>query len=141
MNAARISTAITTASAFVLALGGMALLFGSDVLLPRVVPGAPASATVLGQLVAAGWLAVAGLNWNQRRQIVGGIYGRPTVLANLALYLVSAFSLAHPAMVAGAPPALRVLTLLFGALTLVYAALLLRGPFGADAVAGAGAGG
>jgi hypothetical protein len=134
MNAARISTTISTASACVLGAGGMALLFASDELLPRLLPGTPASAAVLGQLVAAGWLVVAWLGWNRRHQLVGGIYGRPMVLANLMLYLVSTSSLAHPAMVGGAPPALRLLTLLFGALTLVYAALLLRGPFGTDAV-------
>lgn len=140
MNATRTSSLITTCSALILGAGGVALLFGSDALLPRVMPGMPASATVLGQLVAAGWLALAWLNWNQRRMIVGGIYGRPTVLANLMLYLVSAFSLGHPAMVGGAPPVLRLLTVVFGVLALLYGALLLRGPFGADAPAGAGIG-
>ena len=135
MNAARSSTAITTLSACVLAAGGVALLFASDELLPRLIPGTPASATVLGQLVAAGWLAVAWLDWSQRHLVIGGIYGRPMVLANLALYMVSAFSTGHPAMTAGAPPVLRLLTLLFGALALVYAALLMRGPFGADTAA------
>jgi hypothetical protein len=133
MNAARISTTITTSSACVLGASGMALLFASDELLPRLLPGTPVSAAVLGQLVAAGWLAVAWLGWNRRHQLVGGIYGRPMALAHLLLYLVTTFSLAHPAMEAGAPLALRLLTLLFGALALVYAALLLRGPFGTDA--------
>jgi hypothetical protein len=138
MNAARLSTTITTLSACVLATGGVALLFASDELLPRLVPGTTAGATVLGQLVAAGWLAIAWLDWSQRRMLIGGIYGRPMVLANLALYLVSAFSVAHPAMAHGAPPVLRLLTLLFGVLALVYAALLLRGPFGADAATPSG---
>jgi len=137
MNAARTSTTITTFSALLLGAGGAAFLFGSDVLLARVIPGTPASATVLGQLVAAAWLAVASLNWNQRRVIVGGIYGRPMVLANLALYLISAFSLARPAMASGASPALRLFTVLFGILTVVYGAILLRGPFGADTAVGA----
>ena len=138
MNAARTSSFITTVSAVVLALGGIALLFASDELLPRLMPGTPASGTVLGQLISAGWLAMAWLNWNQRRMIVGGIYGRPTVLANFMLYLVSASSLGHPAMASGASPLLLLLTVLFAALTLVYGALLLRGPFGADTPAGAG---
>lgn len=141
MNATRTSSFVTTLSAIVLAVGGVALLFGSDELLPRLMPAMPASATVLGQLISAGWLALAGLNWNQRRMIVGGIYGRPTVLANLMLYLVSAFSLGHPAMAGGASPVLLFLTGLFAVLTLVYGALLVRGPFGTDAPAGAGVGG
>ncbi|HET6806113.1 MAG TPA: hypothetical protein VFH59_11795 [Frateuria sp.] len=140
MNATRSSSFITTFSALVLAGGGAALLFGADELLPRLMPGMPASATVLGQLVSAGWLALAWLNWNQRRIIVGGIYGRPTVLANLMLYLVSALSLGHPAMAGGASPALLCLTVLFAALALVYGALFLRGPFGTDAPVEAGLG-
>lgn len=136
MNATRTSTAITTFTALVLGAGGFALLFGSDELLPRALPGLAAGATVLGQLVSAGWLALAWLNWNQRRMIVGGIYGRPTVLANLMLFLVSAFSLAHPARTSGAPVALGVFAVLFGVLALVYGMLLLRGPFGDDSPAG-----
>lgn len=132
MNATRTSTMITTFSALLLAAGGVALLFGSDELLPRVLPGMPAGATVLGQLVSAGWLAVAWLNWNQRHALVGGIYGRPTVLSSFGLYMVTAFSLAHPAMAggAGAPHVLGALATLFGILAFVYAMLLLRGPFG-----------
>jgi hypothetical protein len=140
MNAARTSFFITTFNAMVLGIGGVALLFGSDELLPRLVPGMPASATVLGQLISAGWLALAWLNWNQRRMIVGGIYGRPTVLANLMLYLVSAFSLGHPVMAGGASPVTRCLTVLFAVMAVLYGALLMRGPFGADTPAGAGAG-
>jgi hypothetical protein len=130
MNAARISTIITTLSALVLAAGGIALLFGSDELLPRAISGMPAGAAVLGQLVAAGWLALAWLNWNQRRSLIGGIYGRLTVLPTLALYLISAFSLAHPLMAGGASLALGALAVLFGILALIYAVLLLRGPLG-----------
>ncbi len=132
MNAKRTSTTITTSSAVVLAVGGIALLFGSNELLAPMVPGASAGITVLGQMVAAGWLAVVWLNWNQRQMVIGGIYGRPTVLANFTLYLISVSALAHRLMAGGAPVVLLVLALLFGLLTLVYAMLLLRGPFGSD---------
>jgi hypothetical protein len=132
MNATRTSTIITTISALVLATGGVALLFGSDELLPRAIAGVPTGATVLGQLVAAGWLALAWLNWIQRRTIIGGIYGRLTVLPTWTLYLISAFSLGHPVMAGGAPAALGALAALFGMLALVYTVLLLRGPFGSD---------
>ena len=132
MNAHRTSTAISTASAMVLAIGGIALLFASDELLAPVVPEASASVTLLGQLIAGGWLALAWLNWNQRHSVIGGIYGRPTVLANFTLYLVSTSSLAHRLMAGGAPTVLLALALLFGLLALVYAALLVRGPFGSD---------
>lgn len=135
MNATHTSAAITTFSAALLALGGVALLFDADGLLPRVMPGLPAAATVLGQLVAAGWLAVAWLNWNQRHAVVGGIYGRPTVLANFGLYLISACSLAHPLLHGEGTLAMRALGVLFGVLTLVYGLLLVRGPLGDPALA------
>lgn len=141
MNATRTSSFITTFNAFVLGIGGVALLFGSDELLPRLMPGMPAHATVLGQLIAAGWLALAWLNWNQRRMIVGGIYGRPTVLANLMLHLVSACSLGHAVVAGGASPVMRSLTVPFAVMAVVYGALLMCGPFGADTPAGAGAAG
>jgi hypothetical protein len=133
-------------SAAVLLLGGIALLFAADVLLPVLAPasGADAGARVggarvagvtwIGQLLGAAWLGLAALNWLSRDARLGGIYGRPVVLANLVLYVVSALTMlrALPAVgVVGwvvAGPAL--------ALAVVYAALLLRGPF--DAPRGGG---
>ncbi len=132
MSANRISTFITTLSAVVQAAGGIALLFGSDELLVPVVSGKAAGVTVLGQLVASGWLAMAWLNWCQRHLLIGGIYGRPMVLANFTLYLVSASSLVHLSMGSGSPAVVMVPAVLFGLLTLVYGMLLLKGPFGSD---------
>ncbi|HYH82035.1 MAG TPA: hypothetical protein VEX86_19670 [Longimicrobium sp.] len=124
-----ISSRISTVSAVVLALGGVALLFAADVVLPALVPGFPPAAAWLGQLLAAAWLGVAALNWLQRGAILGGIYGRPVVLANLALYFVSALSLLR--MVAGgaAPVAAWGALALAGPLAAAYGALMLRGPF------------
>ena len=123
-----ISSRISTLSAAVLLLGGTALLFASDLLLPMLVPGFPASAAWLGQLVAAGWLGVGALDWLQRRALLGGIYGRPVVLANVTLHLVSALSLAR-ALADGAPRALWVLLVPTALLAIAYGALMLRGPF------------
>ena len=65
-------------------------------------------------------------NWNSRRTTLGGIYGRPIVNLNLVLYLVSALSLLK---VQDPTLAVRVLTLPMAIMAMVYAALLLRGPF------------
>jgi len=120
------SSTVTRVSAGFLAAAGLPLLFASDVLLPRIVPGMPAHATWLGQLIAAAWLSVAFYNWNTRGTILGGIYGRPGVLLNLGIYLVSALSLlkASPTL-----PWVRVGALPFALLAIVYAVILLRGPF------------
>ena len=73
-----------------------------------------------------GVLSVAFYNWNTRGTILGGIYGRPGVLLNLGIYLVSALSLlkASPTL-----PWVRVGALPFAVLAIVYAVILLRGPF------------
>jgi hypothetical protein len=124
-----ISSRLSLLSAAVLLLGGVALLFASDVLLPALIPGFPPAASWLGQLLGAAWLGVAALNWLQRGARLGGIYGRPIVFANLLLYFVSALSLLRGLLGGGIPPALWAVFAPAAALTAMYAALLLRGPF------------
>ena len=126
------SSVVSQISALVLFLSGLVLLFAPDVVLPAVVSGFPASGAWLGQLLAAAWFGVAALNWLQRRALLGGIYGRPTVLANAALYFISALSLLRVLLGPGAPPLLWLAVVVTGALAVSYGALLLRGPFGAS---------
>lgn len=83
------SAVLSRVSAVVLLVAGLVLLFAPDVALPALVPGFPPAAAWLGQLLAAAWLSVAVLNWLQRSSMLGGIYGRPMVVANLTLYLIS----------------------------------------------------
>ncbi|HEY4320049.1 MAG TPA: hypothetical protein VGM77_02635 [Gemmatimonadales bacterium] len=88
-----ISALISRASAAFLAVGGLALLFAPDDILPRVIPNFPVTASWLGQLIAAGWLALAVLNWFSRASVLGGIYARPIVLANALFYFIGATTL------------------------------------------------
>lgn len=124
-----ISTIVTRASALLLAAAGLATLFLPDAVLGLLAPGLPPGVAWLGQLLASAWLAVAVLNWLQRHATLGGIYGRPTVLANLALYGVSSLALLGAAR-HGALPRIGLLILVpTGLLAIVYGILLLRGPF------------
>lgn len=123
-----ISSIVTRTSAAVLLAGGLALLFASDVLLPVLVPGFPAAGAWLGQLLGAAWLGVAALNWLHRGALLGGIYGRPVVLANLVLYFVGALSLLRALVGPGVPRALWGLAVPLALLAVVYGVLLLRGP-------------
>lgn len=120
------SAVLSRVSAALLAFGGLALLFASDRILPLLAPGFPRGAAWIGQLVAAGWAGVAFHNWMAREQRLGGIYGRPTVLLNLMLYLISALGLLKAD---GAPLSVRVLAVPFGAMAVLYGAVMLRGPF------------
>jgi hypothetical protein len=99
------------------------------VVLPRLSPGFPTSTLWLGQLLGAAWLGVAALNWLGRAALLGGIYGRPTVFANTALYFISALVLIRAATRVEAPAALLALAAPLVALALTYGWLLLRGPF------------
>ena len=124
-----ISSLLSRLSAAVLAVGGVALLFAADAVLPALAPGFPPAAAWLGQLLGAAWLGVAAMNWLQRDTVLGGIYGRPVVFANVALYFVSALSLLRALVGGAARPALWVACVPAAVLAAAYAALLLRGPF------------
>lgn len=126
-----ISSWILRASAGLLALAGVALLFASDEILPRLAAGFPPAGAWLGQLLAAALLALAELNWLGRSQLVGGIYGRPVVLANATFYFMgSTVVLKEAARHGGAAP--WTVGLVLAAFAAVYWWLLLRGPFERD---------
>jgi hypothetical protein len=125
------SSLVSRASASVLLIGVLALLFDSDVLLPLAAPGVPPSAAWIGQLLAAAWLGLAALNWLSRDAMIGGIYGRPIVIANLYCYTVSALSLAKIVFLSGTPMFVRGAAAVFTVLAVVYGVILFRGPFDA----------
>ena len=119
---------ISRVSAAILALAGVGLLFAPDVILPRLIPGFPAHGLWLGQLLAAAWMAVGALNWLNQGALLGGIYSRPLVLTNAALYFISATviirSIANREMPATVGLAAIPAVFLAG----IYGWLLFRGP-------------
>ena len=125
-----ILSSLSGISALLLPIIGGILLFASDVVLPAVIPDFPAAAAWLGQLLAGAWLGMAALNWLQRTATLGGIYGRPTVVANLVLYFISTLSLLRALLGPGGPPMLWFAVVIGGVMVTAYGALLLRGPPG-----------
>ena len=115
-----------------LLVGGLALLFASDAILPRLVPDFPAAAVWLGQLLAAALLALAALNWLSQSALLGGIYGRPVVLANAAFYFIAATVLVKVITRHDASTALRLVFLLVVLFAAMYGWLLFRGPIDSD---------
>ena len=120
------SSVVARASAALLSVAGLPLLFASDAILPRLIPGFPSTAGWLGQLIAAAWLSVALFNWNSRHTVLGGIYGRPSVNLNLVLYVVSALAFFK---ISDATATVRMIAVPFAAMAAVYGVVLLRGPF------------
>ncbi len=129
-----LSTQISRASAAVLALFGLGLLFVPDLLLPRLIPGFPPEGAWLGQLLSAAWLGLAALNWLNQRAMLGGIYARPVVMANVGHYFIGAMVLGKVVARPDAPRALWLLFAPIASFAAVYAWLLLRGPFEGDLV-------
>ena len=127
-----ISTQIARASTVLLLLGGLTLLFASDSILPNLIPAFPPAGAWLGQLLGASWLAVAALDWISRNQLLGGIYGRPVVMANAALYFIAAMVLAKIVLRSDAPPALWLMFIPALVFAGMYGWLLFYGPFERD---------
>ncbi|MBC7791434.1 MAG: hypothetical protein H7Z74_15925 [Anaerolineae bacterium] len=129
------STLISRASVAVLLVAGLMLLFAPEIVLSRLIAGYPAAGLWLGQVLGAAWLGVAALNWLNRSAVLGGIYGRPTVMGNLILHFISALVILKAAQRAGFPGMLCLLAASAAVLAIAYGVLLLRGPFAADASA------
>lgn len=121
------SRILATTSALVLAGAGLLLLFAADEVLARFVSGVQAEAAWIGQILGAAWLGIAALNWLSRGSVLGGIYGRPIVMANAVTYFITTTVLLRApftgALIAAAVP---------GIFALLYGLLLFRGPFSAD---------
>jgi hypothetical protein len=114
---------LQTVSLAVLGVCGVVGLFAPEVLLSAinmafVTPHWPV------QLLAAAWLGLATLNWSTRGFTMGGILGRPVLLANFAHYFIAAASTVRPVLAGGRPGPLAVLVV-FGLLAAAYGYLLL----------------
>ena len=90
------SRPLLSITALLLALAG-----GTGVFAPELIIGA--GALWPGQLLGAAWLGLAALDWTGRGTIIGGIYGRPLLLANSTNFLIGALVLLRAALVPSAP--------------------------------------
>jgi hypothetical protein len=77
-----------SAAAFVLSSVGVACLFAPDLVLGSIAGDISPDAMLLAQVLGALSLGFAALDWMWKGNRLGGIYGRPIVLAN-ALHFVS----------------------------------------------------
>jgi hypothetical protein len=126
------SAHLSRLSAFVLGAPAVVLLFGADNLLPTVIPGFTSSSAWVGQLAASGWIAVAMLNWMSRNTVIGGIFGRPLVLTNLTVYVVTATTLSKAAPLTAFPEAMMGAGAVAAGMAAAYGWLMMRGPLQAD---------
>lgn len=121
------SRGLLASSAIFMGAAGLGLTFTADDLLRHVrQPDAPIL-VIFVQMIGALYLGFAVLNWLLRSSIVGGIYGRPLVLANLTHFLIVAIPLVRWAA-SGAPPGIVVLSVIYAAFAAGFAAVMFREP-------------
>jgi hypothetical protein len=123
---------VSRASAVFLAVVGLALLFASDSIVPRLLPGSANGSEVIGQLLGGAWIGAAALNWLSKSALIGGIYNRAVVSANGLLYFVAAMSLIRPLLRGGASTVLWIAFAPIAVFAAVYMWLLFRGPYQRD---------
>ena len=117
-------------------MSGSAIVLGAMGVVALVLPvvvggflGLPRGGEVVVQMMAAGLLAMATLNWIGRGAIYGGIFGRPIVVANLMFGTVSSLSLVS-ALVRGELEASGwILAMVMGAHALAFAYLMRSPPY------------
>jgi hypothetical protein len=119
---------LLASSAAVHFAAAIGLLFAPEEILAWA--GAPPSTldSALLQLLGSASLGFAMLDWMQRHSIVGGLFGRPVVVANLAYAGSAALVLAHVAMDTGFAAPLGAALLVYGSLALAFALKLVSGP-------------
>lgn len=91
------SKQLLSATAGLFAAGGVVMLFIPDTVL-GVLGAGPKAPSWSVQLLAAAWWGFAALNWASRGAIVGGIYGRPLVVANWTHFLIGTLVLGRAAL-------------------------------------------
>ena len=119
----RLRSLLVTALALVELVLGTVLIFAPEEA-AGVLFGSGSVPPVALSLVGAALFGFGMLNWMTRHQPVGGIYGRPAVIANLVHYVVGGLALARAAVM----PALWVTAAFYLAGALFYGALLFRSP-------------
>jgi hypothetical protein len=83
---------------------------------------------VLLQLLGAAIFGFAMLNWMHRYSRIGGILGRPLVMANLSHSMVAALMMLHLSRRTGWPPGLLILAAGHGAIAVGFGAKLFGRP-------------
>lgn len=119
---------LLSVSAAAYLLAALALLFAADELLHLALGAASQLDVALLQLIGAALFGFAMLNWLNRHAIVGGIFSRPLVVANLAHTATAALMLGHLAVRQPVSPWLAGVTLTYAALGVAFGARLFLTP-------------
>lgn len=118
-----------TSSALVLGSMGLALTFiPSEILVYFGLESIKLLQIVL-QLIGALYFGFAMLNWMSKASMIGGIYNRPTAIANMAHFMIGGLALIKGFSISVSwPMALMVITIIYTVYAVLFAVILFRHP-------------
>lgn len=120
---------LMTAAAMTLGIAGIALTFIPEEILRLNGLESNKSLQILLQMLGALYFAFAMLNWMTRTSLIGGIYGRPIVLANFTHCFVGGMALTKAAIGDPGLPS-GMLAGLYAIFAVSFGMILLRHPKG-----------
>ncbi|MDQ3171426.1 MAG: hypothetical protein M3Q55_14925 [Acidobacteriota bacterium] len=121
------SKLLLSASALFFGLAGAGATFLPVELLTHVRQPGARILVVFIQALGALYLALAMLNWMSRGATIGGIYGRPLVVANLLYFMMTGIVLARWAA-ESAPPGIMVLAAIHVLFAVCFGAVMFGSP-------------
>jgi len=104
------------------------LLFAPDELLTYAGANPSTLDSALLQVIGSALFGFAMLNWMNRFGVIGGIYGRPLVIANFTHAATATLLLGHVAMRAPFTVPLTIVVVLYGALAVAFGYKLFAAP-------------
>lgn len=122
------ATLLMSASAALTTVPGLAMSFAPQELAAASGHAHDALLALVLQVLGALYLGAALTNWMARKSLIGGIFGRPLALGNLAHFAIGALALAKAAPAQAWPAPVWLATAIYGVLALAFGALVFRHP-------------
>jgi len=118
-----------TSSALLLALSGLILTFAPEKITALLSPDADLAVIFIFQILGALYFSFGILNWMVRSGLIGGIYNRPVILANLAHFMIVGLGLIR-IMISGSylPRFFWIVTIVYVIFAIVFGLMLFTSP-------------
>lgn len=118
-----------TISSLILGASGIILTFAPDVMLNNLGVDPNRISLLLIQIIGGLYFGYAMLNWMTKGSLIGGIYSRPIVIANLTHFLIVGLAMIKVLMASSSLPLVIWLAgIIYMALSLLYAIILFTHP-------------
>ena len=119
---------LVTATAIVYFVASVGMIFAGEELLTAFQAQRTMLELALIQLLGAALFGFAMLNWFHRYSRIGGILGRPLIVANLAHTMTAALMLLQIGRRTGWPPSLLLGIVLYGSIAIAFGSKLYLPP-------------